>query len=334
MMGLNKGPGPFLDIAGGFSFYAVYSAVKLNLFETLGKDALSTEELAERLGCTERGFGVLLEMLDSLGYVQHKAGRYANTKMTAKWMLDESSMNFAQAFRYYGDSLGDLWPDLHGTITSGRPKLGFYDWLKDHPDASAQYQEFMSTLARMMLPDIAKKIVLRPYQRKLLDIGGGHGMYSIALCRKYDDLTVTIFDSAYSRPIAAGNIEEAGLQDRIQFKEGNYYKDDLGTGYDVALLFNVLHEHCAEESAELVRRASQALTDRGCLIVLDMLREKKPTPVMNLIGRLYSLIFFLYLGGQNHSFNDISSWLASAGFNKIKRVNLTQAGVSLIVSQK
>jgi hypothetical protein len=55
---------------------------------------------------------------------------------------------------------------------------------------------------------------------------------------------------------------------------------------------------------------------------------------MNLIGRLYSLIFFLYLGGQNHSFNDISSWLASAGFNKIKRVNLTQAGVSLIVSQK
>ena len=84
MMKLNKGPAPFLDIMGGFSFYAIYSAIKLNLFEELDKNPNTVPEMAHSLGCTKRGLAVLLDVLETLGYIKKKGQIYINTRMTKK----------------------------------------------------------------------------------------------------------------------------------------------------------------------------------------------------------------------------------------------------------
>jgi hypothetical protein len=36
-------------------------------------------------------------------------------------------------------------------------------------------------------------------------------------------------------------IEDSGLQDRITFRAGDYFRDDFGRGNDVVLLSEVLH---------------------------------------------------------------------------------------------
>lgn len=333
MLKMNKGPGPFLDILGGFSFYAVYTAVQLDLFERLGESSCSVQELAARVGCDERGLGILLEALETLGYMKQQDGVYALSEMSRAWMLEASPACFSRAFRYYGDSMADFWPLLHQVVRTGTLEINFYDWLKDHPEDGEQYQQFMMSLARMGLPEWQKKVRLPEGARKLIDIGGGHGLYSIALCQRYPDLRATIFDSAYASDIAKENIDAAGLGDRIDFVEGDYARDDLGSGFDAALLSNVVHEHTDEENGEFVARVADALDDNGCLIIMDIVREKKLTALMDHIARMFGLMFYLFLGSQNFTYEQMSGWLRSAGFTNISRKNL-RSGANVVLGQK
>ncbi len=57
---LNRGPTPFLDTLGAGALRAVDVAVKLGIFETVGKAPLSPADLAERANADERGINVLL----------------------------------------------------------------------------------------------------------------------------------------------------------------------------------------------------------------------------------------------------------------------------------
>lgn len=333
MLKMNKGPGPFLDILGGFSFYAVYTAVQLDLFERLDGAPGTTRELAAGAGCDERGLGILLEALETLGYVEQRDGVYRNSEMTSTWMLEQSPTCFSRAFRYYGDSMADFWPRLHEVLHTGTPETTFYVWLKDHPADAEQYQQFMMSLARMGLPEWRKKVRLPDGARRLIDIGGGHGLYSIALCQAHPDLRATIFDSAYAFDVAERNIEEAGLGDRIDLVEGDYTSDDLGSGFDAALLSNVVHEHPDEENGELVMRVADALGAGGWLIIMDIVREKKLTALMDHVARMFGLMFYLFLGSQNFTFDQMRGWLRAAGLAEISSQSL-RSGANLVVGRK
>jgi predicted O-methyltransferase YrrM len=333
LLKLNKGPAPFLDIMGGFSFYAVYSAVQLDLFERMGQAPGSVQDLATRIDCDERGLGILLDVLETLGYVRRSGDTYALSDMSKAWMLEASPACFARAFRYYGDSMADLWPRLSEVVRTGRPEVTFYDWLKEHPEDGEQYQLFMMSLAQMGMPEWQRKVRLPGAARKLIDIGGGHGLYSIALCQKYPDLTATIFDSPYAFEVARRNIDEAGLSERIKLVGGDYLSDDVGSGFDVALLANVIHQQTDAENRELVARVADALGDSGCLVIMDIVRDKKATALMDHIARMYGLIFFLFLGSQNFTLEQIESWLGPAGFSEISRQRM-RSGVDLVTGQK
>ena len=78
---LNLGPAPMYDMMGGFTFYALASAVELNLFEELNKKQMSTAELAQALNCDSRGLDTLLELLETLGYMILKKKGYILTPM-------------------------------------------------------------------------------------------------------------------------------------------------------------------------------------------------------------------------------------------------------------
>ena len=90
----------------------------------------------------------------------------------------------------------------------------------------------------------------------------------------------------------------------------------------------------AEKNLRLIKKAAKSLTPGGQMLILDIIREKKLTAMMDLIARTYGLIFFLFLGGQNYSFNQISAWLTDSGLAEIKRINLPKSGMNLIKARK
>jgi cyclopropane fatty-acyl-phospholipid synthase-like methyltransferase len=122
----------------------------------------------------------------------------------------------------------------------------------------------------------------------LLDIGGGHGMYSIAFCQQNLSLSATVFDSAEALKPAKINIAEAGLENAIQIKAGDFLEDDLGEAYDVALLFNICHGLSEEQNIALLNKTAKALNPGGMAVILEQLGMNLPMPMSraanNLLG--------------------------------------------------
>ena len=155
-------------------------------------------------------------------------------------------------------------------------------------------------------------------------------MYSIALCQKYPQLSAVVFDGAQALTVGRESIAAEGMSDRVTAQTGNFVTDDLGAGYDVALLFNIVHGFTPKANLTLFRKIKAVLNPGGQLLILEQLPGVTPLPITNAIVQILSLSFFHALGGQVYTFEDISGWLREAGFSNIRRKNIVKAGSALI----
>lgn len=330
MLGLNQGPGPMLDVMGGFSFYAVSAAVRLGLFDGLEAGAHTSGDLARSLGCGEKGLIVLLETLLSLGYVRKKGAAYRNSPMAAKWLTGNSPHDISDAFRYYHETMAELWPHIDESVRKGAPHIHFYEWLGGHPDAARSFQRFMMNGSAMILPELSRALKLPKTCRSVIDIGGGHGAYAVAVAKKRADLEVTVFESEYSKDVAEKNIADHGLRGRVRFIAGDYLSDPLPGKFDAAFLFNVIHQHQDAEIISLLKNIRESLNPGGTLSLLDSFREKRMGGLGGAFIRLYGMVHFHFLGGDNYRYDKVIGWLGDAGFGKIKRKKLLRSGMCLL----
>jgi SAM-dependent methyltransferase len=332
----NMGPGPVMDIWAAVGYRMVLAAVRLGVFEGLAAGPATAQALAARLGTEAESTGMLLEALEALGYVRRDGATagYANTPMTAKWMVGGKA-NFGAGFEFWGVNLFQLMDDLEGTIRTGRQGLNLYEWIEDQPEASRAFQDWMVAIAAFAADEIARLAPLPEGARRLLDIGGGHGGYALAYLRRQPGLTATIFDSPRALEAAEGNVREAGVGERVRLQPGNFLRDDLGSDYVVALLFYIVHGFADVQNETLVRRAAGALRPGGVLILAEQLAGWAPTPAANAIKALLGLSYRHLLGGGLPSFEAIARWMGAAGMGQVRRVESVKLpGVSLVIGQK
>ena len=100
--------------------------------------------------------------------------------------------------------------------------------------------------------------------RSLLDLGGGSGVVSLALLRKYPWLTATVADIANvciaGREIADGQPE----RDRISYVTVNFGEEELPKGFDIVLKCDV-----GVFDEALLSKMAAAVNDGGQLVIVD-----------------------------------------------------------------
>ncbi|MBI2127096.1 MAG: hypothetical protein HYU02_07280 [Thaumarchaeota archaeon] len=217
-------------------------ALKLGVFEALGDGSLTADELANCIESNKRGTKVLLEFLEAFGYVKKTKSRYANTALTAKWLLQKSPVSMIDMVKIWHSRVFEFWRMyLEESVLKGKPPLTIYEWFNQQPDSWRIFNFFEMAIARWTGKGIITKVKLPSTARKLLDLGSGHGMYSVMFCRQYTGLSATIFDKRQPLEVARETIALENMPDRVSVHEGDFWVDDLGSGYDVALLFNIIH---------------------------------------------------------------------------------------------
>ncbi len=374
LLHLNKGPGPLLDIIEGSALRLVNTAIELDIFEILSKSStpLSARDVATRVDADPQGIEVLLQMLESLGYVRGLANgtvaremKYHNTPMTSKWLVKSSQTSLANYIRMWAALSFSFWDRyLKASIVSGKPPLTIYEWFsqQQQPERWNLFEDAMKELARITADEIVDKIKI-PIKKscRVLDLGGGHGLYSIKFCRANPQLLATIFDLPSAIESARKNIvaaslssiedEEEDIGTRITFQPGDFLKEDcnIGNGYDIVFLFNILHAHNADTNAGLLQKVSKAVIDGGKIVILEVTIDSSSSSSQNnglhlqarksktvtTISRFFDIAFFVSLGGLTYSYEEIHSWLRNAGFEEIKRTGLKiSPSVSLITAAK
>ena len=303
---------------GGMALSAVVStAVRTGITARLAKHPSTAAELAAHLGLDPVPTRLLLDCLRSGGHVTVRGGRYRLSRSSRRWLDPESALSVANYVAGTAD-YWTWWSELDEVTRTGQP-AGHHDAPPDDP-YWRRYICGQLELARLSADEVAKKVRLPGGSRTLLDIGGGHGWYSAQLCRRHPGLTATVFDLPGSAAIGREIIARAGMADRVEHRDGDATTDDLGSGYDAVLCFNLLHHLTADQTVDLFGRIHTALAPGGTLAVMDAFAE--PSHRTSAAANVLGLFVYLSSGSQVHPPQQLHSWLSQAGFGEPRRIRI------------
>ncbi len=291
------------------------TAIELDLFEALGAGA-DADDVAGALGTDPRATGMLLNALAALGAIEKRGGVFRNTPETAQHFTRRSPDDVRMAMMHTVH-LWDTWSTLTECVrkgtTLGRRPAGTEDWTGAfiaamHANASRR------AMAVVEAVDVAGA-------RKMLDVGGGSGAYSIAFAQASPALRAEILDVGDVVPIARRHIAEAGLEDRVTVREGDLGSSDFGTGFDLVLISAICHMLSEDENRALVAKTHAALGAGGRMVISDFILDPdRDGPRMAAMFALNMLVGTRH--GNTYTEAEYAAWMRDAGFSGIRRVAL------------
>lgn len=331
---LNKGPGAILDLFGAAGFESLALALRLELFEALAAQGpLSADELADRTETDPDALTRLCDFLVVEGYLKSTGGRYELTGMTERWLLQSSETDLGPFFTFWDELVLPFWDqELETVVREGAPSRTIYEWCDEAPGRWEVAQAGFRSAATLLVQDVAKAISVPSGAERVIDVGGGHGLYVFELCRRHPALAATIFDLPGA--VAAIDIPD-DLDGRVETTVGDYSTDDLGDGYDMALLFNVIHAQAAAENIALFRRVADALDPGGRIVLLDQWSGTGRMPMSRAYLRFIALTYLTTLNADIYAPEEVESWLADAGFTDFRSTSVGPlSGQAIIEARK
>lgn len=324
-------PAPLVDFAQHAAYRMLLVAHRLGVFEALADGPLTLDELSARLEADPARLEPLLDLLRRLGYVSTRGGRYANTPATARYFTARSPQSLLGIITML-DGIVARWDHLDQSIKAGQPPYTAYEYFDRHPEYWPPFHEGQRAIAQFTTDEMARKTRLPDGPLRLIDVGGSHALYTIALCRRYPRLTALVYDWPQGAAAARAGIAAAGLEGRITTQEGDFLTDDLGGGYDVALLGNIVHGQPPETIRDLLRRLHRALNAGGTLLILDQVRVAQPfTRFAGYTATLTGLTLFNELGGALYPYRQVRAWLHEAGFADVRLRRLLRAPGNVLI---
>jgi predicted O-methyltransferase YrrM len=294
------------------------TALEMDVFSAVEPSA-SAEDVAIRTGADPRAMAMLLHALVALGALAKREGRFMNTP---------TSRTFGQARKGLLHTVNrwQTWGTLTACVRAGTAQSA--PPMERDPGWTEDFIEAMDARARDQAPALALQVEAARATR-MLDVGGGSGIFAIAFAQAAPGLRVEVLDLPAVLPITRRHIQEAGLQDRITLRAGDLVKDELGSGFDLVLLSAICHMLDEAENQDLFRRVGQALVPGGRVIVRDFLLE--PDRAGPREAALFALNMLVGTrSGNVYTEEEYQAWMGASGLGRITRLGAED----LLVAEK
>jgi len=304
----------------------IIAAAELDVFTVLKDGPTGAADLAGRTGADVRGMTVLLDALAAMELLIKRDRRYEVPPTVADTLTESGSHCAPAMVRHLGNCLR-RWAQLAKVVLTGRPA----DREPSVRGAEGDTESFIQAMNETSGP-IADGLVesLGPLSFKhLLDVGGGSGTWTIAFLRLAPQADATIFDLPDVIPMAARRMEEAGLAGRVRLVGGDFEKDELPGGADMAWLSAIVHQNSRQENRALFAKVFSALADRGRILIRDVVMDETRTrPPM---GALFAVNMLVGTpGGGTFTLNELRDDLQAAGFADVKLLRRGEAMDSVV----
>jgi cyclopropane fatty-acyl-phospholipid synthase-like methyltransferase len=155
-------------------------------------------------------------------------------------------------------------------------------------------------------------------RKRLLDIGGGPGTYSIALVQQVEGLRSTILDVPGVLEITREIVDDHGCSDRIELQPGDYLTSDFGAGFDAVLLSGMMHRESRDTCRMLLRKSFDAMQPGGMAVVSDVFfdDDSKTSPPFAIHFALNMML--TSRDGSAHAKTEMVRWLQETGFRDVE----------------
>jgi len=314
---LREWTGKISHIASGYKMSQIlYTAFDAGLFDLLDS-AKTAAEIASAFQWSERGSRMLLDGLVALELATKTDGAYRNTEAASACLTKTGNAYQGHILQHNHNSWND-WMLLADRVRTGTCEA------KGENRTGASLRNFilgMRDIATMSAREALQALDFREYKH-ILDLACGPATYAITFLQEYPQMKATLFDKPEVIEIAREQVADAGLAERFSYLAGDCITDDLGSGYDLVFMSNIIHSFSNEENAALVKRAYDALIPGGAILIKDFIMDNDRS------GPAFGLIFALHMlvhtpAGDTYTYDEIKSWTDRAGFRNGKIVSLT-----------
>jgi predicted O-methyltransferase YrrM len=299
----------------------LFAAVELDLFSCLEEEPQQASELAARLGCDSLALEILLDALVAMKFLTKSESYYANMDKSSIFLSRQSESYRGAILRHLHHNWS-LWGQLTETIKKGSPSQAAESFLHSEKKANRDYIWGMDNVGQDRARAICTVLDLSDRER-MLDLGSGAATYSLAFLRKFPKLKITLFDLPISLSVARENVEKNGMQSRVVFREGDFFKTDFGNNYDTVWISQILHGHSRARCRELIEKSYTALKSGGMIAIHDFFVDNDKT------SPYHAVLFSVHMlavteNGCCYSGSELMDWLRQVGFTDIHSIRVDE----------
>jgi hypothetical protein len=306
-------PNPLTDpIIPAIRSAALVTAASTGLFAIIGEKRKSVEQVAQALDISPQAIRRLVDVLVACGYLNRVDDKYELTEVGLMTLVKGGSFeltNWLEFSRIQLRAVGCLESalienrsiDLFELMTSEAEKL--------------THQRAMAETAKPAADWIASNTPVPAGATTMLDVGGSHGVYSAAICRRNPPLESEVLELPSVVEMARAVSKEHATDRFVRFIEGDILTTTLSKSYDVVFLGNVLHHLPDKNAASVLAKIAANTSPNGTLAIWDLAEtEEEPDET----AACFSLFFYLTSGAKCYSESEITRMLQTGGFSDIQ----------------
>ena len=311
---------------------AINVAAELGIADILKEQSRSIDELAEQTQTHAESLYRMMRMLASQGIFREvKERRFITTSLARP--LEDDQIRYL-ILSHLTSRHFFMFADLMTAVKTGKRVSDKFagDDLFKHLGRDEQRNEWfnkaMSNVSKMQVPAILSVFSFKPFGR-IIDVGGGHGLFLAAILQKNARCKGVVFDLPQAILKTRTLIDAYSLGDRLEMVGGDFFESVPGGG-DLYMMKSVLHDWDDESSIKILNNVREAMSPSSRLLIIEAVIEEGNTPSF---GKMTDILMMVALGGKERTRAQFESLLSQTGF-KIRKIHSTITPHSIIEAEK
>jgi len=315
---------------------------KVGTFAALTADALTTDELAEKIGVNSRALAMHLAALCAMELVEKRLGKWRATHLARTWLHPEGQ-GYWGSFYERIDFNATLHDRLLESLRTGRrpgdPEDGIggaarpAEWERGHMTQEAAHgiATFMHAHSQGPALGAGAQGVFGTLDT-LMDVGCGSGVYGIEIARAHPALKVVLMDLKEMATEAQAYVDKAGMGAQVSTAGVNMFTEEWPRVADGHFFSNVFHDWSDETNRMIARKSFEALPSGGRIFLNEILMDDEGTGPF--AAAAFSLLMLVGTLGKQYSLAEFRDILESAGFTDVTATRTGGGHYSLVSAVK
>ncbi len=255
------------------------ASLKLKIYDYM-QNWSTPEEIAWEAGCNKRNLELILNALAGMDIVIKSNGKFVNSPESQEFLVSDKD-TWIGDFLLHVSAWNNLTEEDYVKLVKQGPPAESPDiseaglWAKS-AKLSAPYQY---TGAAQRVAGIISSVSDFRNMKRMMDLGGGSGFYSMAVAELHPEIQVVVFDQPEVTEVAKEFICQYDMEHRVSVLPGDYMTDSFQNTYDLILASATLN-FVKKDLNEIVQKIYDALEPGGYFVShADGLLKERTHPV-------------------------------------------------------
>ena len=322
-----------MQVATGYiASSALHVAVALNVADHLAGGPKTAEDLATATDTQADGLYRILRLLASVGIFREVGPRRFGLTPTAEILRSDVAGSIRGMALFLPDPMHfRVYANLMHSVRTGRPAvettlgMPLFDYLAQHPDASKVFNDAMTALSA---PVAGAAIDAYDFGRYpvIVDVAGGHGEVLMAILKACPGARGVLAEVGHVAEGARQRIASAGLSDRCQAVECDFFKA-VPSGGDAYVMKHIIHDWDDTRASTILQNIGTAMgAKRGTVILLESVIPNGPEPDF---GKFLDIEMLLLPGGRERTADEFKMLFDRSGF-ELTKIIPTKSPLSVV----